>query len=94
MATVEELREAEWVRQNEEAAEKARLKEKVLCAQVLLPLKMARCLGVDSLTMKASELEEFIENEIENSDVNTFKCSVKFTMKTNKWIESLPEADI
>jgi hypothetical protein len=91
---MEELREIERVHKNEELAEKARLEEKVLCAQVLLPTNMARHLGINSLTMKASELSEFVENEIENRDGNTIKFAIKFMMKTNRWIESLPEADI
>lgn len=94
MATIEELREAEWVRQNEIAAEKARLKEKVLCAEVTFPTKMQRELGITGFTMKASELSDFVEQEIESRDGNTVTFSIRFMMKTNKWIESLPEADI
>lgn len=94
MATIEELREAEWIKQNEFEAEKARLKEKVLCAEVNLPNQLQKHLGIKGFTMKASELEEFIKDEIESRDFNTMTCTIRFMMKTNKWIENLPEADI
>ena len=94
MATIDELREAEWVRKNEELAEKARLKEKVLCAEITLPPSDQKHLGIKGFTMKASEVEEWMKGELNHDDRTSMTVTVKFSMKTNKWIESLPEADI
>ena len=94
MPTIDELRKLVVDKDLIEKEEQKRLKEKVLCAQVLLPFSLAKHLGINSLTMKASEVEDFVVNELENKGGNTIKFSIKYMMKTNKWIENLPEADI
>ena len=92
--TVEELRIQEEQRKKNQKLEDKRLKEKVLCAEVGFPPQMQRSLGVSGLMMKASELEEFVENEIQNRDGNTVTFTIRFMRRTNKWIETLPEANI
>lgn len=91
---MEELRLEDVERQKEAEREQKRLKEKVLCAEITFPKQMQTDLGIDGYTMKASELEDFVETEIENRDGNTITFKIRFMMKTNKWIEELPEAKI
>lgn len=92
--TIEELREKDSQAKKAVEKENARLKEKVLCCEVTLPRKDQRHLGVTGFTMKASELTDFVEQEIASRDYNTMTLSIRFMMKTNRWIENLPEADI
>ena len=94
MKTIDELRELESLRQNEVEEEKARLKEKVLCAEITFPPQMQRELGITGFTMKYDEAKDFIEEELQNRDGNSVTFSIRFSMKTNKWVESLPEANI
>lgn len=94
MKTTDEIRRSEVQRQQEKAIEEKRLKEKVLCAEITFPPQMQRQLGITGFIMKASEVEELVENEIENRSGNTVTFKIRYSMRTNKWIENLPEADI
>ena len=71
-----------------------RLKEKVLCAEITFPQKMQKELGITGFTMKASEVLDFVESEFDNGDGYPVTFTVKYMMRSNRWIESLPEADI
>ena len=71
-----------------------RLKEKVLCAEITFPAKMQKELGITGFAMKASEVLDFVESEFDNGDGYPITFTVKYMMRSNKWIESLPEADI
>ena len=71
-----------------------RLKEKVLCAEITFPPKMQKELGVTGFAMKASEVLDFVESEFDNGDGYPVTFTVKYMMRSNRWIESLPEADI
>ncbi len=92
--TIEELREIAFAKENEAEAEKARLKETVLCAEITFPAKMQKELGITGYTMKASEIAQMIEDELDNGDAKSLTFTVKYFYKTNKWIENIPEANI
>ena len=92
--TIEELREAERTRSNAVEVEKVRLQEKVLCAEITFPNSMKKALGINGFTMKAEEVQSFVEQEMENGDKKSHVFVVKYFYRTNKWIENLPEADI
>lgn len=68
--------------------------EKILCAEVTMPRQWQENVGIKGFTMKASEVESFIEDELNNSDQKSFTVKIKYSFKTKKWIEKLPEADI
>lgn len=68
--------------------------DKVVCAEIEFSPQYKKNLGIYGFTMKASEIESFIEDELRNSGSQSITFKIKFTMKTKKWIESLPEADI
>jgi len=68
--------------------------EKVVCAEIEFSPQYKKNLGIHGFTMKASEIESFIEDEFRNTNNQSLTFKIKFSMKTKKWIESLPEADI
>jgi hypothetical protein len=68
--------------------------EKVVCAEIELSPQYKKALGIHGFTMKASDIESFIEEEFRNTDNKSLTFKIKFSMKTKKWIEGLPEADI
>ena len=94
MSTKEILDKIDEEAKRDAEVEAKRLKEKVLCAEITFPTRMQKDLGITGLTMKASELTDFVESEIENRDSNSVTFSIRFMIRTNKWIESLPEANI
>lgn len=94
MPTIDELRNKVAKQEAEDKSERLRLQEKVLCAEITFPPKMQRELGITGFTMKYDEAKDFIEEELKNRDGNTITFSIRYSMKTNKWIENLPEADI
>lgn len=94
MKTMEELRLEEVEKQKDREAEEKRLAEKVLCAEITFPTKMQLELGISNLTFKYDDVKDWIEEELANADKKSVTFSIKFFMKTNKWIENLPEADI
>jgi len=94
MPTIDELREIEEQKQKEKESEKERLKEKVICASVTFPSKMKKELGVSGFIMKLNELEDFIEQQMDGDEGRKLNFEIKFFMKTNKWVENLPEANI
>jgi len=67
---------------------------KVLCAEIELPPQHRKNLGINGFAMKASEIESFVEDELNNGGQQSFTVKIHFSFKTKKWIESLPEADI
>lgn len=69
-------------------------KEKILCAQITMPSQWQENVGIQGFTMKASEVESFIEDELNNGDSKSITVKIKYSFKTKKWIENLPEADI
>ncbi len=71
-----------------------RLQEEVLCAEITFPTKMQLDLGISNLTFKYDDVKDWIEEELSNADKKSVTFSIKFFMKTTKWIENLPEADI
>jgi hypothetical protein len=93
MKTIHEMRIEEEARNEALEKEKQRLKEKVLCVEVGLPKDMQEYVGITGYTVKLSELQKLLEDEFENNEkLGTF--TLKVFERTNKWIESLPEADI
>ena len=83
-----------YVQNQARIIELERLKEKVLCAEITFPAKMQKALGITGFVMKASEVLDFVESEFDNGDAYPITFTVKYMMRSNKWIESLPEADI
>ena len=94
MKTMEELRLEEVKKEKDCEAEENRLQEEVLCAEITFPTKMQLDLGISNLTFKYDDVKDWIEEELSNADKKSVTFSIKFFMKTTKWIENLPEADI
>jgi hypothetical protein len=94
MKTMEELRLKVEKEKQEQEEEERRLQEEVLCAEITFPTKMQLDLGISNLTFKYDDVKDWIEEELANADKKSVTFSIKFFMKTNKWIENLPEADI
>jgi len=94
MKTMEELRLEEIKKEKDREAEEERLQEEVLCAEITFPTKMQLDLGISNLTFKYDDVKDWIEEELANTDKKSVIFSIKFFIKTNKWIENLPEADI
>ena len=90
--TIEELRLQEVEREKQQEKEEKRLKEKVLCVEITLPAKAQNAIGVTGFMMKLSELAEWLEEDYNNDERGVY--TIKIMERTNKWIESLPEADI
>jgi len=91
---MEELRILEVQKEKDREAEEKRLAEEVLCAEITFPTKMQLDLGISNLTFKYDDVKDWIEEELANADKKSVTFSIKFFIKTNKWIENLPEADI
>ncbi len=68
--------------------------KKIVCAEIEFSPQYKKNLGILGLTMKASEIESYIEDELNNTDNQSLTFKIKFSMKSKKWIENLPEADI
>jgi len=68
--------------------------EKIVCAEVSFPPTLKGHLGIAGYTMKASEVEDWAEEELRNSDAQSITVKIKFSMKTKKYMDSIPEANI
>lgn len=68
--------------------------KKILCATITMPRKWQENLGIQGFTMKASEVKRYIEDELDYSGLEKLTVKIEFSLKTEKWLKSLPEADI
>ena len=68
--------------------------KKVVCAEITFPPQLKKHLGISGFIMKASEVENWAEDELNNSGAQSITVKIKFSMKTKRYIDSIPEADI
>lgn len=68
--------------------------EKVLCAEVVFPKDMQKILGIHGFTMRADKVVEWAQDEFDDGDYRKLSCTVHFFKRTQKWLDSLPEANI
>lgn len=90
--TMEELRLRLLKEEQEKAKHELWLQEEVLVASITFPPKMQQNLGITGFHMRLADLADFLKEEYENENDGVF--TIKIKKKTNKWVESLPEADI
>jgi hypothetical protein len=91
--TIDDARKIVADAEAKKEAEKLRLAEKVLCAEIVFPKDMQDGYGITGYTMKYEDMLSFIEEELDVSDATSLTFEVTFSMRTNKWIESIPEYD-